>query len=179
MNESKIAVRYAKALFSLSKEMKLLDKVRSDMVYLIKLISDVDEFKLLMDNPILKPSKKMDILNAILKDHIDPVTHSFIELIVHNNRLYYLGSAARVYLDLYKKDQGIEPATLQTAVPIDQDLRHTLIRIIEKRMHIRVELHEETDSSLIGGFILKIGNQQIDASISSQLEDIKKELINS
>ncbi len=177
MNESKIAVRYAKALFSLSKEMKLLEKVRSDMEYLIKLIGDVEEFKLLMDNPVLKPSKKMDILNSILKNHIHPITNSLIELIVHNNRLSYLGSVARIYLDLYKKDQGIEPATLLTAVPIDQDLRHTLIRIIEKKMNIRIELQEETNPDLIGGFVLKIGNHQIDASISTQLEKIKKELI--
>ena len=179
MNESKISVRYAKALFNLSKEMNLHDQVRSDMEYLQKLITDVAEFKSLMDNPILKPSQKMKILDSILKNHIHPITQSFIELIVHNNRLSYLASIARIYIDLFRKDLGIEPATLITSVPIDEGLRHTLLRIIEKRMNIKVELQEETDTSLIGGFILKIGNQQIDASISNQLENIKKELISS
>jgi len=179
MNESKISVRYAKALFNLSKEMNLHEQVRSDMENLQKLIADVAEFKLLMDNPILKPSQKMKILNSILKNHVQPITQSFVELIVHNNRLSYLASMARIYLDLFKKDLGIEPATLTTSVPVDEGLRHTLLRIIEKRMSIKVELQEETDASLIGGFILKIGNQQIDASISNQLENIKKELISS
>lgn len=179
MNESKISVRYAKALFNLSKEKNLHEQVRIDMEYLQKLIADVAEFRLLMDDPILKPSQKTKILNSILKDHIQPITQSFIELIVQNNRLSFLDSIARIYLKLFKKDMGIEPATLQTAVPIDEGLRHTLVRIIEKRMHIKIELEEKTNSSLIGGFILKIGNQQIDASISNQLENIKKELISS
>jgi len=179
MNESKISVRYAKALFNLSKEMNLHNQVRSDIENLQKLITDVAEFKSLMDNPILKPSQKMKILDSILKNHIQPITQSFIELIIHNNRLSYLASIARIYLDLFKKNLGIEPATLITTVPIDEGLRHTLLRIIEKRMNIKIELQEETDTSLIGGFILKIGNQQIDASISNQLENIKKELISS
>lgn len=159
--------------------MNLHEQVRSDVEYLQKLITNVVEFRSLMDNPILKPSQKMKILDSILKNHIQPITESFIELIVHNNRLFYLASIARIYLDLFKKDLGIEPATLITSVPIDEVLRHTLLRIIEKRMNIKVELQEETDPSLIGGFILKIGNQQIDASISNQLENIKKELISS
>jgi F-type H+-transporting ATPase subunit delta len=179
MNESKISVRYTKALFNLAKEMNLHKQVRTDMENLQKLITDVAEFRLLIDNPIMKPSQKMDILNLIVKDRIHQVTQSFIELIVQNNRLSYLDSIARVYLNIFKKDQGIEPATIQTAVPIDETLRHTLIRIIEKRMHIKIELEEETDVSLIGGFILKIGNQQIDASIARQLSNIKKELISS
>lgn len=179
MNESKISVRYAKALFNLSKEMNLHKQVRSDIENLQKLITDAAEFKSLMDNPILRPSQKMKILDSILKNHIQPITQSFIELIVNNNRLSYLASIARIYIDLFKKDLGIEPATLITTVPIDEGLRHTLLRIIEKRMNIKVELQEETDTSLIGGFILKIGNKQIDASISNQLENIKKELISS
>jgi len=177
MNEGKISVRYAKALFILAKEKNLHELVRKDMEKLLKLTTSVPEFKLLMNNPILKPSKKMNILNLIIKNHVQPITQSFVELIVHNNRLQYLDSIARIYLDLFKKDMGIEPATLVTSVPIDEGLRHTLLRIIEKKLNIKTELEERTDASLIGGFILRIGNKQIDASISSQLEKIKKELI--
>ncbi len=179
MNESKISVRYAKALYYLSKEKNLHKQVKGDMVYLLKLVASVAEFKSLLDDPILKPSQKMTVLNSVLKDHVQQVTQSFIELIVQNNRLNHLDSIARIYIDLFKRDLGIESATLITAVPIDEGLRHTLHRIIEKRLNIKVEVEEKTDSSLIGGFVLKIGNQQIDASISNQLEKIKKELINS
>lgn len=177
MNESKISVRYAKALFILSKEKNMLEQIKEDMKNLLKLITSVTEFRMLMDNPILKPSQKMDILNSILKNHVQPLTQSFIELVVQNNRLHYLDSMARVYLDLFNRDLEIEPATLVTSVPIDEGLRHTLLRIVEKKLNIKMELEEKTDTSLIGGFILKIGNQQINASILNQLEKIKKELI--
>jgi F-type H+-transporting ATPase subunit delta len=179
MNEGKISMRYAKAIYLLAKEKNLHEPVRKDMENLLNLITSVDEFKLLIDDPILKPSKKIDILNSVIKNNVQPVTQSFIELIVHNNRLHYLGSIARIYLNLYKKDLGIESATFVTPVPIDEGIRHTLLRIIEKRLNIKVELEEKTDDTLIGGFILRIGNQQIDASVSNQLERIRKELINS
>jgi F-type H+-transporting ATPase subunit delta len=178
MNESKISVRYAKALFILSKEKNMLEQIKEDMKNLLKLITSVAEFRMLMDNPILKPSQKMDILNSILKNHVQSLTQSFIELVVQNNRLHYLDSMARIYLDLFNRDLEIEPATLVTSVPIDEGLRHTLLRIVEKKLNIKMELEEKTDTSLIGGFILKIGNQQINASILNQLEKIKKELIN-
>ena len=179
MNEGKISVRYAKALFTLAKEKNLHELVRKDMEYLLKIIRSVPEFVVLIDNPVLQPSRKMDILNNIIKDHVQPITHSFIKLITENNRLNYLDSIALIYLDLFKKDLGIKSATLITAVPIDEELRHTLIRIIEKRLNLKIEMEEKTDVHLIGGFILKIGNQEIDASVSSQLEKIKKELISS
>ena len=178
MNESKISVRYAKALFILSKEKNMLEQIKEDMKNLLKLITGVAEFRVLMNNPILKPSQKMDILNSILKNHVQSLTQSFIELVVQNNRLHYLDSMARIYLDLFNRDLEIDPATLVTSVPIDEGLRHTLLRIVEKKLNIKMELEEKTDTSLIGGFILKIGNQQINASILNQLEKIKKELIN-
>ena len=64
------------------------------------------------------------------------------------------------------------PASLLTAVPVDNELRHTLLRIIEKKLNIKVELEEKTNANLIGG------NQQIDASVSNRLARIRKELIN-
>lgn len=179
MNEGKISVRYAKALFSLAKEENQHYLVMKDMENLLKLFASVPEFNELTDNPVLKPSKKIDILNIIIQDRVQPITQSFIELIVENNRLNYLGSIARIYLDMYKQDLGIKPATLITAVPVDGELRHTILRIIEKRMNIKIELEEKIDAALIGGFVLKIGNQQIDASLLYQLEKIKKELIRS
>jgi F-type H+-transporting ATPase subunit delta len=179
MNEGKISVRYAKALFTLAKEENQHNQVMKDMENLLNLFASVPEFNELTDNPVIKPSQKMDMLNIIIRDRVRPITQSFIKLIVENNRLNYLGSIARIYLDMYKQNLGIKPVTLITAVPVDGDLRHTILRIVEKRMNIKIELEEKIDAGLIGGFILKIGNQQIDASISYQLEKIKKELIRS
>ena len=179
MNEGKISVRYAKALFTLAKEENQHKLVMKDMENLLKLFASVPEFIELTDNPVLKPSKKMDILNIITKDRVQPITQSFMELIIENNRLNYLDSIARIYLDMFKQDLGIKPATLITSVPIDAELKHTILRIIEKRMNIKIEMEEKINADLIGGFILKIDNQQIDASISYQLEKIKKELISS
>ena len=85
---------------------------------------------------------------------------------------------ALVYIDLYKKDRGIQSALLTTPVPVDEGIRISMLKTIQRKLNIKIELNEKVNESLIGGFVLRIGNQQIDASVSNQLEIIKKELIN-
>lgn len=178
MNDSKISVRYAKAFYNLAKEENLLKEVRDDVEMLSELIVSVPELNMFISNPIIKPAKKEAILKEIIGKRIQSITWSFIVLIIRNNRIHYIDSMVRFFLDLYKKNLGIMPASLMTAVPVDDELRHTLLRIIEKKLNIKVELEEKTNANLIGGFILRIGNQQIDASVSNRLAKIRKELIN-
>lgn len=179
MNEGKISIRYARALFNFAKEEKLLDLVRKDMDYILELPAQVPEFKILTDNPLIKPSQKIKILKTIFEGQFQKITLTFLELVVQNNRLAFLDSIARVYLDLFKKNQGVKSALLVTPLPMDEDIKHSMISIIEKKMSIKIEIEEIINESLIGGFVLRIGNQQFDASVSNQLEKIKKELLNS
>ncbi len=179
MNEGKISVRYTRALFNLAKDENLQETVKNDMEAILDLFSSVAEFKLLIDDPVLKPSEKIKILKELFDTKLQKITVAFVELIVQNNRLNYLKSMALVYIDLYKKDKGIQSALLTTPVPVDEDIRNSMLKTIQKKLNLKIELNEKVNESLIGGFVLRIGNQQIDASVSNQLEKIKKELINS
>ena len=178
MNQGKIAVRYAKALYTLAHEENLHELVRIDMEVIISLLSGVEEFKYLINNPVLKPSVKIEFLKSLFDDKFQKISMNFLELITQNNRLNYLESMARIYINLYKKNQGVASAILTTPEKIDHNIRLSIIKFIEKRLNVKIELEEKNDENLIGGFILRIGNLQIDASILNQLEKIKKELIN-
>ena len=178
MNEGKISIRYTRALFNLAKDENLQEMVKNDMEAMLDLFSSVAEFKLLIDNPVLKPSEKIKILKELFDNKLQKITVGFLELIVQNNRLNYLKSMALVYIDLYKKDRGIQSALLTTPVPVDEGIRISMLKTIQRKLNIKIELNEKVNESLIGGFVLRIGNQQIDASVSNQLEIIKKELIN-
>ncbi|MBN2611806.1 MAG: ATP synthase F1 subunit delta [Bacteroidales bacterium] len=177
MNEGKIAIRYARALHSLAVEQNLQDLLRVDMEVVQSLISGVDEFKLLINNPVIKPSVKIDFLNTLFGEKFQKITLNFLDLVVRNNRLGYIGQMARVFTDLCKKNDGIESAILTTPYPIDKDTRHSMIKHIEKKLDTRIELEEKTNEELIGGFVLRIGNQQIDASVSNVLARIRTQLL--
>jgi F-type H+-transporting ATPase subunit delta len=179
MNESKIAVRYAKALFLTGIEENLLESLRQDMDLFMATYSSANDFKEFLMNPVIKPSDKRKIFHEIFEKKVNTVTLSFFDLMVHNKRELYVEATARYFLQLYKKDKGIMSATITTPIPLDKQIRDTIIKQISKKFKANVELEEFVDKNIIGGFIFRIEDQQIDASILTGLQKIKRELINS
>ncbi len=179
MNESKIAVRYAKALFLTGKEGDILEKLREDINLFLSTCASISEFKEFLYNPVINPSDKKKIIHEIFLGKVDPLMISFFDLILHNKREFYLEATAWYFLHLYKQDKGIMSATITTSIPLDQQIRDAIIKQITKKFKSKIELEEFVDKNIIGGFVFRIEDQQIDASISTGLEKIKRELYNS
>jgi F-type H+-transporting ATPase subunit delta len=99
-------------------------------------------------------------------------------LVIERRREEYLVGITRYFLSLIKAEHGIQPAELITAVPLNDALRQSILHFISKKFCTQVELNESVDKSLIGGFVLRVGDQQLDASISSKLARIKTQLTN-
>jgi F-type H+-transporting ATPase subunit delta len=179
MNQSKITVRYAKALFGLVKEDNTLDIQKKDIELLFQCIQEIPELQEVIHSPVMKASEKIRLFDLSFGDSFSPLTVTFLHLVLESRREEYLPGICRYFLDLIKAEQGIRDAELVTASPVDAKLRESIIRLITKKFDSKVDLHEKIDGSIIGGFILRVGDQQMDASLSSKLEKIKNELINS
>jgi len=177
MNENKISVRYAKALFSLGKDENAFDVLKKDMELLYQCIIEIPELQYIIQSPVIKTTDKIRLFKESFRDSFSPLSFSFIDLVLENRREEYLTGIARYFLDLLKLNSGIRSAELVTAVPIDENLRKSIIQLIARKFDAKVELHEQVDQNIIGGFILRVDDQQIDASISSKLSRIKRELI--
>jgi F-type H+-transporting ATPase subunit delta len=178
MNESKITVRYAKALFALAKEGNAYETMKNDMELLQQCIHDLPELQYVMSSPVIKVNEKIKLFEETFKS-FSPLTHSFIKMVLERRREEYLEGIARYFLTLLKSEQGIAYAEVVTAVPLGEELRKSILSFITKKFNTKVDLHESIDDKLIGGFILRVGDNQIDASIASKLADIKQSLINS
>jgi len=179
MNESKITVRYAKALFELARESNTFEVYKNDIEMLYQCLREVPELMLMLKSPVVKVSDKYKLFEDTFRETFAPVTLSFIKLILERRREEYLEGISRYFLSLLKSQEGIQLAELVAAVPLNETLRKSIINFIHKKFNTKVELNEKVDERLIGGFILRVGDQQVDASISSKLERIKKSLINS
>jgi len=177
MNQGKIPVRYAKALISGAEEQGVLNKVRTDMENLLNIIKNLPDLLKLLASPIVSSAKKLEVLTAIFKGRVQPLTISFFRLAVENNREVHLPGMARMYIELYKKAKGVRIATLKTSTPVDKATRDSLLQMIRKVFKSEIELIESTDKELIGGFILQVEDQQLDASISGQLNKLRRKLI--
>jgi len=173
MNDSKISVRYSKALFDSAVERNVLDKVFLDME-LISELCRMPEIKEVLISPVILPSKKKNILFAILEKNIQPVTLSLVALLIKNGREDHLPAVARVFRDETLQHKGITESTLTTAVPVSEKIRKEIISMVESVFKTKVELKETVDPEIIGGFVLKIDDNFIDASVRNKLRRISK-----
>ncbi len=176
MNESRISVRYSRALFQSALDKKILGRVNQDMIF-VKDICSIPEVKRILTNPVIRPSKKTEILHLVLAKDLHKLTLSMIDLVVKNGRESYIPAIARVFVHETMKYNGITESVLTTAVKVNPEIRKQVSGLIETLFETKVDLKENIDDSIIGGFILKVDDNYIDASIRNKLRKIRSELV--
>ena len=177
MRSTKSAIRYAKAILELSSESNSVEQVAADMERIIVAGNETADFQIFLNSPVIKTDKKIDILKVLFSEFTE-LTMSFVELITKNKREYLLTEIASSFVSLLKKQNGIVPVSVTSAVKLEKE---TLAQILNKlKAHVDgdFEVTEEVDPSLIGGFVVRMDDKQIDASIASQLNRMKIELAN-
>lgn len=174
MNDSKIPVRYSKALFDLALEQESLDRVYENMMLILNVCS-LKEVRQILDNPVIRSSKRGEILKSLFEKDIEPLTMRFLDLVFIQGRESYLISMARDFVDLTRRHRGIRQVTLTTAVPANEKVRGEIAAITATVSASKIEFVEKTDKSIIGGFILRVDDTYIDASVRSRLNRFKKE----
>ena len=174
MVDSRAASRYVKSLLSLAVEKNALEAVHSDMLMFAKVIDDNRQFELLLKNPIVKHEKKREILRKVFEGRVHPLTMSIFEILTRKNREPLLPAIAKEFHTAYNIHKGIGKATVISAVPLDAQLRGEFESIAKKLSEKdKVELIEKIDKDMIGGFVLNVGDRQIDASVKNKLKALK------
>ncbi|MGC9342712.1 MAG: ATP synthase F1 subunit delta [Bacteroidales bacterium] len=176
MNESKISVRYAKAFFLTAKEEKVLEEIAED-VKLLQTSLKVTGFQEFLESPIIKTSEKKKLIDSVFEKEFNKLTYIFLNLILKNKREHYLRDILRNFIDLYKEEHGIKQAKLTMSSSVSNEYQQKFISLLEKAFNAKIELEEFVDKDLIGGFILKVEDQQFDASVKTQLKRVKKKLL--
>ena len=173
-----VANRYAQSLMDLATEQKKVDAVRADMKLLAQVCEENREFAVFLSSPIIKTDKKLSILNGIFKGKIDDLTLSFLALTAKKHREAIFLEIAQSFDDLYRQNQNIFSAVVTTASGLDATTRAKMLDLVKAQLKGEVELIEKVNPATIGGFILRMGDQQIDRSVARQLSTLKKDLIN-
>jgi F-type H+-transporting ATPase subunit delta len=174
MADSKAVSRYVKSLLDLAVERGVLEQVHQDMKAFDKVLSENRALVTTLRSPIIKHYKKKNILDALFGDRFNVLTLSFFRIITEKNREKLLPMIAQEFHNAYNEHEGIGKASVVTATPLDQELREEIIALAKKVVgKSSVELKEEVDPSIIGGFILNAGSQQIDSSIKHKLKIVQ------
>lgn len=173
-----VASRYAKSLLDLAVEKGQLDAVYADMLQVSDVANGSKEFITFLNSPVIKTDKKIAVLKTIFEGKINPMTLAFLTIVATKRRESVIPGMATSFIDQYKAHKNILTAIVTSAQGLDAATRQKALDLVKAQMNGEIELVEKTDANLIGGFILKIGDKQIDRSVSRQLSNLKKELTN-
>lgn len=179
MSVSRISSRYAKSLMELGLERNELESVKKDILYFTEAMKSRDLY-LLLKSPIINAGKKLSIINAVFGGKIGTTTMAFIEIIIKKGREMYLPEIAGDFLNQYKLHNRISTVKITTATPLSAESVNELkAKLMTSDITMdKLEISEKVDPSIIGGFIIEVGDKLYDASISHKLEEMKKSFSN-
>lgn len=176
MSTYRIASRYAKSLIDLAIEQGKLDRVLEDITMFANATKNRD-LDLLLKSPIVKPDKKEKVLDAIFKDKIDPLTHSFIHIILRKGREAELSEIAQEFINQYRVIQGISIVNIVSAEPLtNETLESIRKKLVDSNLtHGNIQFTTSVDKNLIGGFVISFEDKLYDASVKHQLDELRKQ----
>lgn len=179
MPNPRLASRYAKSLIDLAIEKGQLEQVFADMQWLQAVNKSNKDFVNLLRSPIIKADVKKKILDAVTAGNLGQLTNAFTTLLIRKSRESNLPEIVNAFIDQYKKHKNIQVIKLTTAAPVSDSLKNAIVEQVKKTAGFQqIELEEKVNPELIGGFVLQVGDQLVDASIAYDLRTIAKQFEN-
>jgi len=177
MASTRAAIRYAKAILDLANSKGVAEAVNNDMKSIASAIETNEELSTFIQNPTTKVEVKESALLEVFAN-VNGVTKGLFHLLFENKRFEILEAIALEYKKLFDENNGVEVATVTTAIPMDAALEAKVLAKIATLSDKKITIENVVDPGIIGGFILRIGDNQYNASVANRLQVLKRELSN-
>jgi F-type H+-transporting ATPase subunit delta len=176
MKSNKSAVRYATALLELATEHNKVELIEQDILQLLKTAEEVHDFQVFLNSPLIIIDKKIAVIKQIFTD-FNQTTIDFLSLVTQNGRETVMIDIAKQFVSLLKAQRGIVPITIISAQQLEDHTKQSILSKISAAITGTAEITEQIDADLIGGFIVRMGDHQIDASVATQLKRLKQQFV--
>ena len=174
---SRAAIRYAKAILDIAVSSNNSKKVNEDMLTIVESIAGSNELSEFLSSPIITSEVKRNALTEIFES-VQSETKSLFRLLQENKRFEILAPIAVQYNSLFDEMNGVEVANVTTAFPITPELEAKVLAKIATFSDKKITIINTIDASIIGGFVLRIGDKQYNASVANRLQELKREFSN-
>lgn len=171
----RVAARYALALMELGEELNILDQVAQDLRDIEETVRGSRELTLVLMSPVINPEQKLKLLTEIFGKRCSEMTMKFITLLIRKDRSEYVLGAAEEFLRMLDVKNQIVHAHVRSAVGLTETERQQLIAKLERMTGKHVRADFNTDPTLRGGFVARVGDDMIDASLKHQLERLREQ----
>ncbi len=169
---TRVALRYAKAVLNLAKEKGFAKEVNDDMILIQLTIEENSDLEIMLKSPIIKSKAKKSVLTEVFGKKVNGITMGLLNLLIENKRPSLLLLVAKQYIVIYDFLKGIEVAQVTSAVPLTKDLEKAILKRVEESLGKQITLNNVVDPSIIGGFVLRVGDKLYDSSVSYRLSNL-------
>jgi F-type H+-transporting ATPase subunit delta len=173
---SSAAKRYAQAVFSLAKEKDTLDAWQSDLALLDNIVQD-HQIVTYLTNPTITSDKKVNAIESSLNSNVQPETRNLVKMLIERDRAALIPEIREIFDDEVRAERGVAVATVTTADPLSDAERDLVRSKLESLTGKNVELSLKVDPEIIGGIVIRIGDQVIDGSVRNKLERLRARLV--
>lgn len=174
MSVKRVASRYAKSFLELAVERGILQEVHQDMQQVLAVVASNRDFALMLKSPILKFDVKAKVIKEIFSKTAHALTLSFLDIISKKNREDLLADIAKEFHLLYNAHEDIQVAEVTTTFKIDENMRKVFAEAVKEISgRSKVELIEKIDKNIIGGYVLRVNDRQLDESMSGKLRALR------
>lgn len=176
MNEGKISIRYANAVYALAVEQGLQNEVYNEMRILSESFIRLPKITDALSNPMFSAEDKIKLLTTASGQTISAVMQQFIKFVVQKGREEYMVFISMSFQDIYRKKERMVLGKISSPVALPEETIKQIKRFITVKYRHHLDLHTEIDPSLIGGFVMEVSNYRFDASVKNELQRIQNEL---
>ncbi len=174
----KVAARYAKALLQCAVEEDLVEQICVDMRYVQDACTTHPALRHMLGNPLASHQQKLTLLQTLFQQKVHALSLQLFSIVTKKHREVLLPAIAQAFLAEYEQREGIVRAEVTTVVPLSEDLAK---KLEERTQQItaaqQVLLTQKIDPALVGGYVLQVGDKQLDQSVRNKLNNFKKQLI--
>ena len=170
-----VATVYSKALYNVSKEEKVIDKVAQDLRDFLDLCRVSGDLRKVLYSSLFDANTRAEVAEELAqKIKAQPTTVKFLALLARKNRIRDLGPILTEFGKIRDRELGVLKGTMRAAVDLSPEEIEELAQSLSRRVGKRVELATERDDALLGGFIVNVGGKTFDSSLRTQLRNLKE-----
>ena len=177
MKTSLAISRYAKALFSLAKQNGVLEQIAAAMERLVATFRKYAAIRSILQNPAVKETEKSAFMEKILPPESPVLLKDFLKVLLEKKRLAFLEGIQEEFHRLYEKEKGILEVELLSVAPFSKDFQAKIKKLLALKLRSEIRLIPKTDASLLGGFLLRFGDREVDCSFKARFHEIEQQLL--
>lgn len=177
MQGSTISWRYAQALFAVALEQQIIARVEQDLLTVQTILSSDPQIQLVWQHPQIGAGDKVAVIEKLAEGDLSPVSRNLLVLLAEKRRVRYFDQVLAAYLELARREEGVLPVRAIVAAALDADQEQQLTDKLSAQYQKKVALVQTVDPNILGGVILRIGDQVTDGSLRRRLEQIKESFI--